>query len=427
MQRLAVIAVQIVIALVLAALLEGGARVYETFHPRPTTELQLAVQTYLTFAGAGVHGYGGFVWRDTIRGRDIPSTMRLNNYASPAGFDFEIAPDAAYLDRHARHPGEHLVIITGASVVVSAGAARDETTISARLEHHLNTKSGERWRVLNMAVGSWIAYQQFVGLSLFAKPLDPDWIVVMDGANDGAAPCLHGSGPANPMEWPKLLYLTYGGSGVAPSPLLRLARHSAAVRLVTGLRRDNEVDDPRRLAVDDTEADPRFRIKLAGITAAVQDRQVAFYLQAERNILALFQHANVLLSTQPMLADNAASPAYRRAFAPNGTREDLAALVADLDRFMAAHRGERCNHRQEIDGPGLVGYFMGRSAMALRDLAASAQAEQPARRVLYRNVEAVLPYEPEARAEFFIDYAHMTEAGLDRVAEFFADTILAAR
>jgi len=417
-------AIMIAITLALIGILEAGARIYETVHPRPMVELQLTLQPYLGFAG--VKASRGARWYDVVHKRYIDSTMSFNNYGFPERFDYQIAPDAAYLREYGKHPGEKIVLITGGSVVQSAGAIDDDHTISARLERHLREKSGDgHWRVINMAVGSWIAYQEFVALSLFGAPFDADWIVVMDGHNDGVVPCMHGSGLASPMEWPKLLYLTHGGSGQAPSTLTQIGRYSALVRLLAGTRAENgERNDPREVTFDDTEPDQRFRIKLAGVTAAVQDAQVSFYLQSQRNIMNLFGRANVLFSTQPLLWDNAITPAYRTAFGAEG--HGMATLEADLDAYMAKHRNARCDRAREVVPSELLGYFMARSALRLSEFAAEAQQHDPSRHILYRNVEAALPYEQEVREDFFIDNAHFTGEGLNRVAEFFAEQILAA-
>src|SRR5262249_51633369 len=155
---------------------------------------------------------------------------------------------------------------------------------------------GVRYRVINIAMSSWLAYQEFVALSLFAMPLDPDWVVTLDGINDASAPCIFGSGAVNPIEWPKLLYMTSGGTGFSSPLLATLARRSALVRLMSGLRPDDEMGPPSQLMLDDTDSDYRFTVRLANLTADVEDRQVPFYLNAERNILALFNRANILLT-----------------------------------------------------------------------------------------------------------------------------------
>ncbi len=384
----------------------------------------MSLQPYLMFTIFG-QPFQGAVWHDAIRGRDIPSTMHFDNYGFAQDFDFETVPDSDYLRRHGKQPGERLVLITGASVVQSVGATKDENTISAQLERHLNTNSaGVRYRVLNIAMGGWIAYQQFVALSLLGLPLDPDWVVVMDGLNDGDVPCVFGSGATSPMDWPKLLYLTYGGTGEASSPLATIARHSAFVRLMSGLRPETGFLYPGLVVFDDTEADPRFKIKLNGLTAAIQDRQVTFYLDAERDVISLFHRANVLLSTQALFANNTAAPSYRRAFAPGGTA--FAAVEAELDHYMDEHKNDQCAPRDKLDAAGLRGYFVARSALRLAELVDATQKSDPMRHIIYRNVEGALPYEDKLREQFFIDHAHLTDLGQDRVAEFFAENILAA-
>jgi hypothetical protein len=60
------------------------------------------------------------------------------------------------------------------------------------------------------------------------------------------------------------------------------------------------------------------------------------------------------------------------------------------------------------------------------DFAAQAQKADPSRRILYQNVEGALPYEDKLRTRFFIDNAHLTDLGHDRIGELFADMILAA-
>jgi lysophospholipase L1-like esterase len=427
-KRLTTIVIQVVVFMGLAGLIEGGARVYEELHPRPKARMSMSLQPYWMFSERWADGGN---WHDAIRGRPIPTDMHTNNWGFAQDFDYQLVPDADYLRRHGKHPGERLVVITGASVVFSVGATSDENTISAQLQRHLNEKSeGVRYRVINIAMGSWLAYQEFVALSLFAMPLDPDWVVALDGINDASAPCLFGSGAVNPMEWPKLLYLTYGGTGISSPLLATLARHSALLRLMSGLRPDEETRVHSQLIVDDTESDWRFAVRLANLTADVEDKQVAFYLNAERNILSLFNRANIMLTTQPLYADNAAAPSYRAAVGPDGG--DPAAVELELDKYMEAHKNEPCGPRGKLDDAELRGktpaqlrgYFIARSAPRLAALVDAAQKVDRTRHIIYRNVEGALPYEDKLRRKFFIDYAHFTDLGHDRVAEFLAENIL---
>jgi hypothetical protein len=246
----------------------------------------------------------------------------------------------------------------------------------------------------------------------------------MDGLNDGDVPCVFGSGASYPMDWPQLLYLTYGGTGQPTTPLMTIAHHSAFVRLMSGLPAETRTNSATPVMFDNTESDQRFAVKLSNVTAAAQDSQLDFYLNAERDIIELFHHANVLLSTQPLFADNVAAPSYRRAFAPGGG--SFADVDGELDRYMAAHRNDRCAPRDKLDAAGLRGYFVARSALRLAEVVDAAQKSDSGRHIIYRNLEGALPYDSKLREHFFIDHAHFTDLGHDRVAEFLARTILAA-
>lgn len=399
----------------------------------------MSLEPYVMFSQRGPQH--GTMWYDTIRHRDLLTKMNFNNWGMAQDFDYELVPDADYIRRHGKHPGERLVVLTGASVVMSVGATSDENTLSAQLQRHLNEKSeGVRYRVINIAMGSWLAYQEFVALSLFATPLDPDWIVALDGINDASAPCVLGSGAANPMEWPMLLYMTHGGTGISSPLLATLARHSALVRLMSGLRADEQTKTSSQLMIDNTDDNWRSVVKLANLTADVEDKQVPFYLNAERDILSLFNRANIMLTTQPLYADNAAAPSYRAAVGPGGG--DPAAVEHELDQYMEAHKNEPCAphgkrdvvaawpswHIESLYGRDaeLREYFMARSASRLAALVDAAQKNDRTRHIIYRNVEGALPYEENLRRKFFIDYVHFTNLGHDRVAEFLADNILAA-
>ena len=48
-------------------------------------------------------------------------------------------------------------------------------------------------------MGSWIAFQQFIGLQQWGSQFDPDWVVSMDGFNDAGVGCNYSQGPGNPM------------------------------------------------------------------------------------------------------------------------------------------------------------------------------------------------------------------------------------
>jgi len=416
--------IRLLVFLLMAAVVEAGARYFEPRLRKPKVDLLMTMQPYLMFtANSG----GGFKWLNVLdHNKVIPSTMVFNNYGFSEAFDYTMVPDEEYLARYGKKPGEKIVLLTGGSVVHGVGATGNDKTIAARMQHYLNKNGGgTKWRVINIAMGSWIAYQQFLGLSLFGLPFNPDWVVSMDGHNDAAVPCAHGSGVANPLGWPHVLYMEQGGmdADTHQGPLQRAARYSATVRVLTGVdaARVHEKPIPTGLIRDAEDPDPRFLIKLANLTFSAQDQQLAFYLQSERDVLALFSKANVVMSTQPVMYDNALGLAYRKAFAPGATKKDLAELEHDDDDYMGKHRQDKCG--SQLSSP-LLGYFLGKSADRLKDLMEQGQAADHSRKLLYYNTEWSMPPEVDLRRPFFIDNAHMSDRGQDRVGEFFADIVL---
>ncbi|MFZ0693967.1 MAG: SGNH/GDSL hydrolase family protein, partial [Alphaproteobacteria bacterium] len=404
--------------------IEGVCRLLDR-GPGKLVQLELNLQPYMMFtAGAGNNA----VWRDVLTNTDVPSQIKFNNYGFSGGYDFSLFPDRDFRKKHAKMPGERVVVITGGSVVHGVGATANDKTIAGQLEAVLNARQSKyKYRVVNLGMGSWIAYQQFIGLSLFATPLDPDWVVVMDGYNDAASPCAQGTGPGNPMGWPKMLYLTGGGKGVElRSALMQwLIRNSAAARVVTGMQPSQQNGQFDRLYFDNEDPDKRFTIKMRGLKMADLDKQIDFYLLAQENVMNLFSSAKIIYSTQPQMFDNAVAPNYRKAYTLEATRESVEAakgrLNAELDGYMARASETKCDSRA---GSAVVGYFMARSALRMEQAAAEWSKRFENRTILYFNAEMAFPYEPRLRRPQFIDSAHMSDFGQRHVAEYFAGFIL---
>lgn len=408
------------------AAIEGLSRLLDRA-PAATTALSMQPRPYMMFVGPTMRDP---VWRNADTGSDIASRMTFNNLGFTNESDFSFPPDPAFVARFRRKPNERLVLITGGSAIHGVGATANERTIAAELEAVLNERQSiHRYRVLNLGMGGWIAYQQLVGLTIFGTPLDPDWIVAMDGHNDATVTCAHGSGAGNPLDWPKLLYLVGGGRGLAGGGPVRqwLLRNTATMRLLTGRQAEKHGSESDRLSFDPQDADRRFDIKLRGVTFADLDRQLTFYLQTEGNVKELFSRANILFSTQPLLYRNPVSPWYRRAYRLDGAAPDIAddkrRLAADLDVYMARAAAKPCGSLEDVHP---LGYFMPRSALALERRVAEWSTASAGRRVLYTNVEMLFPDRYDNRLPFFIDNVHMSDLGQRRIAEYFAGYILDA-
>ena len=408
------------------AAIEGLSRLLDR-PPAAVEALSLQPRPYMMFVGQTMRDP---VWRNAETGSDVASRMTFNNLGFTNESDFSFPPDDAFVAKFQRKPDERLVLITGGSAVYGVGATANDRTIAEQLEAVLNQRQSiRRYRVLNLGMGGWIAYQQLVGLTIFGRPLEPDWIVTMDGHNDATVTCAHGSGAGNPLEWPKQLYLLGGGGGLGgTSPVMQwLLRNTAAARVLTGQQPERQRSESDRLYFDSQEGDRRFDIKLSGVTFRDLDRQLAFYLQAESSVKELFSRANVLFATQPLLYRNPVSPWYRRAYRLAGAAPDSAdakrRLSADLDAYMAKVATSACGSQGDVHP---LGYFMPRSALALERKVAEWSPASPERRMLYANVEMLFPDTYGNRLPFFIDNVHMSDRGQRRIAEYFAGHILRA-
>jgi lysophospholipase L1-like esterase len=413
-------------ALICALIIEGGARLFESKNPPITHAWNLIMRPYMMFTPiTPTHP----VWYNIGTASEIQSRMTFNNLGFMGDINFTIPPNPEFLKSFERGPKERLVLITGGSVVHGVGATANDKTIAGQLEAILNSRQTEnRYRVVNLGMGSWISYQQFVGLSLFGLPLKPDWIVVMDGHNDAVVACPHGAGVGNPMGWPQVLYMTGGGEGTgAKNPVLQWAvDHTAIARVLTGRQAQpasgHQLD---RLETDESDPDARFRIKLRDLTLAELDRQVDFYVQAQDGVKELFSNANVLFSTQPVLHNNAISPAYRKAFDPRLADQEVAigkqGLREALDAYMAKTSTTKCTN--QISSQAL-GYFLARSALRLDQAAQKWLADSKTRSIRYANTEMLFPASLSQRLPNFVDNAHMSDLGQRRVAEYFAGYIL---
>lgn len=416
------IAIQAAVFVVCLLMLEGVGQIYERWLKPPKDSLGLNPAPYIMFhANAGP----GKEWYSQITKQKLQTSIVYNNYGYPETYDYQMIPDAEYLKKHAKKQGETLVFMAGGSTVHGVGASSNDHTISAQMQRHLNEHGGgKKYRVMNMGMGSWIAYQEFVGLSMFGAPLNPDWVVVMDGVNDGATPCAQGSGAGNPLSWSKMLFMLQGGKnpeGVNPA-ISALSRHSALIRSIFGIDSTRRAI-PSDLVYDNDTPDKRFAYRMANLKFNVQDEQVRFYLQAQRNMLALFSRANMILSTAPTMYDNGLGTAYRAAFRPGAGAGERQKLEADLDSFMRQSGDDECSIER---APQLDGYFISRAALALKDLVAEENRQGGNRKLMYVNTDQSMPFEVEKRGRFFLDNGHMVDDGQERIGVLYAEMILAA-
>ncbi len=81
-------------------------------------------------------------------------------------------------------PGVFRVIVTGGSTTFGFGASSDSATIPAYLEQILRQQTGLKVEVINAGVPGYDSAQELVQLELRLLQLQPDMVIVYDGAND---------------------------------------------------------------------------------------------------------------------------------------------------------------------------------------------------------------------------------------------------
>src|SRR5580704_5280019 len=236
---------------------------------------------------------------NTYTNESYRSTVRTNSL----GFNdrHEFGPSRPYK----KAANEKVVLFTGGSAAWGVGATATDRTVAGRMEYYLNSlQSGQRYTVINLAMGSWIAVQQFIGLQLWGAQFDPDWVVSMDGFNDAGTGCAFSQGPGNPLFFATMRSYIDGYLMSTLHPVFyrgwpenELIKHSKAYRIITGKQ---YVPDDQIFDQSSTESAPARRQITP--TKVGESRQIlAFYLAAERGMLRLFPQARYILSTQPVV------------------------------------------------------------------------------------------------------------------------------
>jgi hypothetical protein len=121
-------------------------------------------------------------WHMQVNVRD--GEFRLGSMGFAIDFDILSPP--------AKQSNEYRIILIGGSGAQGWGASSTETTMARVLETLLNKRAdGHTYRVINLAMGSSVTYQNFISLNRWAHPLQPDLILSYSGVNDCVVPLVH--------------------------------------------------------------------------------------------------------------------------------------------------------------------------------------------------------------------------------------------
>jgi hypothetical protein len=351
----------------------------------------------------------------------IPSTVSTNalGFNDPHEFD--------YTKPYEKRPNEKVVLFTGASAAWGVGASATDKTIAGRMQYYLNNPQSEvAYTVINMSMGSYLAYQQFLALSLWGESFRPDWVVAMDGFNDAVTGCGFSQGIGNPMFFAAAKAYIAAYLAAPQHPVFyrgwlenKIIKYSATYRALTG-----KEYVPYTLTIDQSSTETTTA-RRAIIPTKIGDARgmLAFYLKGERAMLGLFPQARFILSTAPMVNDfhGDFADVYATPVGSDTYQKAAASLQATLEKYLGQNEDIPCDlsHNQISQT-----YIFVNGALELERLVDSQQ--KLGRQVQYFNIGAELPSDREARKPFFIDSAHMSDKGMDVVGHFYAEKILAA-
>ena len=285
---------------------------------------------------------------NTFTNETYRSTVRTNSLGYNDPHEFIVG------HAYKKAANEKVVLFTGGSAAWGVGATATDRTVAGRMQYYLNTlQSGERYTVINLAMGSWIAFQQFIGLQLWGSQFDPDWVVSMDGFNDAGVGCNYSQGPGNPMYFATMRsYINgYLMSTLRPDFYRgwlenKLIQHSKAYRIITGKQ---YVPDDQMFDQSSQESTP-FRRQIIPTKVGDARQMLAFYIAAERGMLNLFPRASYILSTQPVV--NQFTGDFNDIYQyPVGSPERNAAIekrTVSLEGYLTQHENETCgtSHRE---------------------------------------------------------------------------------
>jgi hypothetical protein len=414
-----VVAVNLIVLFVLL----GGIEFYfrhwgEEKHDKLINGLWQSFQPYVMITTAP----GDYLqFTNTYTQETYRSTVRTNSLGYNDPHEFIVG------HAYKKAADEKVVLFTGGSAAWGVGATATDRTVAGRMQYYLNTlQSGEHYTVINMAMGSWIAFQQFIGLQLWGSQFDPDWVVSMDSFNDAGVGCNYSQGPGNPMYFATMRsYINgYLMSTLRPDFYRgwlenKLIQHSKAYRIFTGKR---YVPDDRMFDQSSQENTP-FRRQIIPTKVGDARQMLAFYIAAERGMLNLFPRASYILSTQPVV--NQFTGDFNDIYQyPVGSPERNAAIekrTVSLENYLTQHENETCG--QATAKPANT-YIFGNGAVQLEQLAEEEAAR--GRQVSYYNIGTLFPDPRPERMPYFIDPPHLSDKGMDVIGKFYAEKILAA-
>lgn len=417
--RLGVVAINLIVIIGLFAVIEAYFRLSSSRSPAEmvaTNGLWQNYAPYVMFTSApGTYP----AWTNEFTGKLLPAHIVTNSlgFNDPREFD--------YTRPYHKADGERVVLFTGGSVAWGVGSTATDRTIAGRMQHHLNNGQNRiKYTVINMGMGSYIAYQQYLALQLWGESFDPDWVVSMDGFNDAVVGCAYSQGVGNPMYFATTRAYVLGYLFTKLRPVFyrgwaenELIGHSAAYRALTG---KTYVPNVAVYDAPTTDAAPGRAVILPTKTA--ESREIlAFYLKAEKAISALFPKARYILSTQPSVNSFSGDfvNIYDSPLNSSAHRDAMAARDKDLEVYLSHYQNEPCS---KVNMQPTFTYTFVKGAILLERLVEELRGN--GREISYHNTGTLFPDARADRIPYFIDPAHVSDKGADVLGQFYAQRVL---
>jgi len=425
-----VIAINLLVFLGLLAAIEIGFRTVEKTHISHLKNAGQALRFFWTM-------YRPFVMFVVTPLKHYEFANLYARGAQSKKFDaeFKLNSDGFVIDHeldfskpYPKGKNERFVLFTGGSAAWGVGATNNNTNVAGRMEYYLNRKqSTYKYRVLNFGNGGWMSFQEFVALAYWGRSYAADWVITMDGVNDGTLVCGEANGAGRPMHNDSVeAYVMAYLFGQTKPVFFRgwledtLLRHSSLYRGITG-------QSPLRIP---SNLDYLLGSTPEGRQGVMRDvkwieveRQRHFYIDTQRQIANLFPSAKVILSTQPMVNQ------FRGHFMniydhPRGSPERQKAiqeLEQALQTVYNVMHDKPCGNALKGEN---FGYFFAIIALGTERVAQSMST--PQRPVIYENMGRFFEDDFESRKQYFVDPVHMSEKGMDVLGQKYAQIILSS-
>jgi len=355
-----------------------------------------------------------------LTGKLMVGKRSTNNWGYRANINY------GFVKYYEKKQNEKIVLLTGGSAAAGAGASEDSQTIDARMQYYLNTYQDRySYTVFNFANGGWVAMQELIGVQLFGKQLDPDWIVTMNGRNDIAVCIDHNEGVAAHMHNALIDsyiygYLECGGATTFYRGEFEnyLIEHSYAYRGLTG-----KVYIPRKQYII-----KKHGMNMVGTKVTWDDveKQIEFYVRIQGSFIGINDHCKYILSLQPLVHG------YTNAFEKTAPEELKKQALGGSNRVVDAVSLAKYVYRNGKKIFGLLGndtgpaygpsalYFYRAAQVKLMELVGSYHDKADVEYVY----GGIVFDDRTDTGTYFLDEVHMTDQGEDRVAKLYALMIL---